>query len=437
MYVVILAGGGGTRLWPLSRQARPKPFLPLIGRETLFQRTVARVQPLVGNDGIYVVTERRHEPYAIEQAPGIPVDHVLAEPIGRNTAPAIALAALAIERPVGETMVVLPADAWVDDDEAFRSALLAAADGDGLANGSLGIEAPLVTLGVRPDRVETGYGHLVPRLDREDRHGDVLARVLDAFVEKPDAARAEELTTNGAAWNAGMFAWRRRAVLSALERFAPDVYDGVRLALMAAGAHEQGGVLDGPEAARRYAAVRSVSIDYAVMEPAAAAGLVVMTALDAGWSDVGSWRAVLDLQRALGAEAGREHIAGASSRAGAKARTNVASRPAAPPATVHGDSRPEASQADGPEATGGRGNGRPKPDDRTEGAGEAAGRVLDVGSRDILVRSAGGRLVATVGLSDTIVIDTPDALLVCAADRAQDVKQIVERLREAGETEQL
>ncbi len=412
MYVVILAGGGGTRLWPLSRQARPKPFLPLVGPETLFQRTVARVRPLVGNDGVYVVTERRHEQYALEQAAGIPVDHVLTEPIGRNTAPAIALAALAIERPVGETMVVLPADAWVDDDEAFRSALQAAAGTDGLASGCLGIEAPLVTLGVRPDRAETGYGHLVPRLDREDHHGDVTARVLDAFVEKPDLARAEELVSvSGAAWNAGMFAWRRRAILSALERFAPDIYDGVRLALMASGANEQGGVLDGSEAARRYVAVRSVSIDYAVMEPAAQAGLVVMTSLDAGWSDVGSWRAVLDLQRALGAE----RPASGDVRRGAK----------------------DMPKADGDESNVARGAGTVPGERRAAAEPEPPGRAIDVGSRDILVRAAGGRLVATVGLSDTIVIDTPDALLVCAADRAQDVKQIVERLREAGETEQL
>ncbi len=401
MYVVILAGGGGTRLWPLSRRDRPKPFLPLIGRQTLFQRTVARVRPLVGDEGIYVVTERRHEPLALEQAPGLRPDHVLAEPIGRNTAPAIALATLAIDRPVGETMVVLPADAWVEDDDAFRAALRAAADGDGLAGGALGLEAPLVTLGVRPDRPETGYGYLVPRPDREVAHGAVTARVLDAFVEKPDAARAAALlTVPGAAWNAGMFAWRRRAILAALERYAPDVLDGVRLALMSAGAAEQGGVLDGDEAARRYAALRSVSIDYAVMEAAAADGTVVMASLDAGWSDVGNWRAVLDLQRSLGAAA--EPVPGPAPRSPSGTTS----------ATGTGDAAGEASAR------------RP-------------GTAIDVGSRDILVRSVGGRLVATVGLSDTIVIDTPDALLVCAADHAQDVRQIVERLREAGETEQL
>ena len=390
MYVVILAGGGGTRLWPLSRQDRPKPFLRLIGDETLFQRTVERVRPIVGLDGVYVVAERRHRRHVLEQAPSLAEDHVLGEPMGRNTAPAIALAALAIERPLGETMVVLPADAWISDDEAFRAALGAVAEADGLASGALDVETPLVTLGVRPHRPETGYGYLVPRPGSAVRAGPLTAHVLDAFVEKPDNRRAEELLElPGVAWNAGMFAWRRRAILAALERFAPDVLEGVRLALMAPASDGETGVLEGPEAARRYSTVRSVSIDYAVMEDAARAGTVLMGSLDAGWSDVGSWRAVRELADAL--------------------------------ADRHpGQSRREAAGTAG-----------------AAGTAEAAGTTIDVGSVDVLVRSVGGRLVATVGLSDTIVIDTPDALLVCAADRAQDVKTIVERLREAGETEHL
>ncbi len=384
MYVVILAGGGGTRLWPLSRQDRPKPFLPLIGDETLFQRTVERVRPIVGFDGIYVVAERRHRRHVLDQAPSLGEDHVLGEPIGRNTAPAIALAALAIERPLGETMVVLPADACSSAAVAFRAGWGAVADADGLASGALDVETPLVTLGVRPDRPETGYGYLVPRPGSAAPAGPLTAHVLDAFIEKPDGRRASELLElPGAAWNAGMFAWRRRAILAALERFAPDVLEGVRLALMAPASDGGEGVLEGSEAARRYSTVRSVSIDYAVMEDAARAGTVLMGSLDAGWSDVGSWRAVRELTDAL-----------ADGNAGGSGREVV-------------------------------------------GTDEAAGTAIDVGSVDVLVRSVGGRLVATVGLSDTIVIDTPDALLVCAADRAQDVKTIVERLREAGETEHL
>ncbi|MGC8633082.1 MAG: mannose-1-phosphate guanylyltransferase [Candidatus Limnocylindrales bacterium] len=397
MYVVILAGGGGTRLWPLSRRDRPKPFLPLIGAQTLFERTVARVRPLVGMEGIYVVAERRHVPHVLAQAPDLAPGHVLAEPEGRNTAAAIALAALAIERPSGEVMVVLPADAWIADDAAFREILLGAAGPGGIAEGvpGLGVDAPLVTLGVQPDpeRPQPGYGHLladpaapievpVPGTGRL-----VAAYRLAAFVEKPDPERAARLAGQaGVAWNAGMFAWQRRAIQGALERFAGDILHRVRLALAAPRRADAGpfgeseaGPLGGAEAARRYAQVRAISIDYAVLEPAAAAGAVVMASMPIGWSDVGSWSAVRDLQRA------------------AQSAT--------------------------------RGGEAPAP--------RVAGEPLDFGSHDLLVRSLGGRLVATVGLSDTIVVDTPDALLVCAADRAQDVRAIVERLREAGETEHL
>jgi mannose-1-phosphate guanylyltransferase len=389
MYVVILAGGGGTRLWPLSRRDRPKPFLPLIGSETLFERTVARVRPLVGAQGIYVVAERRHVPHVLAQAPDLPPGHVLAEPEGRNTAAAIALAALAIERPSAEVMVVLPADAWIADDAAFRELLLGVAGPGGLAEGvpALGLDAPLVTLGVQPDpeRPQPGYGHLLADpAARAELHVPGTARPLAAyrlaaFVEKPDPERAAQLARQpSVAWNAGMFAWQRRALQAALQRYAADILDGVRWALAAPGGPD-GDHLAGAEAARRYAQVRATSIDYAVLEPAAAAGAVAMASMPIGWSDVGSWSAVRDLQRAAPSGSGAEEA----------------------------------------------------------GAPRAAGGAMDLGSRDLLVRSMGGRLVVTVGLSDTIVVDTPDALLVCAADRAQDVRAIVERLREAGETEYL
>lgn len=391
MYVVILAGGGGTRLWPLSRRARPKPFVPLTGPESLFRRTVSRVLPLVGPEGVYVIAERRHVPLVREQAPDLPEDHVLAEPEGRNTAPAIALATLAIDRPLGESMIVLPADHWIADEPAFRDVLARAAGAGGLAEGALGVEGPLLTLGVRPDRPETGYGYLMPGETAGEVAG-LRGWRLRSFVEKPDAGRAVELVRRpDAAWNAGIFAWRRRAILSALERFAPDVLDGVRLALLAPHATDEGGLLDGPEAARRYASVRSVSIDYAVMEPAADAGMVLMASIDVGWSDVGSWAAVAGLLRDTAGKAGIEDVAGGS---------GVATEPAA------------------------------------DGAG-ADGARLDLGSRDTFVWRAGGRLVVTVGLSDTIVVDTPDALLVCATDRAQDVRAIVDRLRDTGETDHL
>src|SRR5512146_3435373 len=159
MYAVILAGGGGTRLHPLSRPEYPKPFLPLVTAETLLQGTVARLAGVT--DDITVVTDRRYERLVRSQLPGV---SMLLEPLGRNTAAAIALAALAIDRPEDEVMLVLPADQIVQRAGVFRAVLRDAAEG--LAGGAFGIEDPLVTLGIRVDRPATEYGYLVPDLER-------------------------------------------------------------------------------------------------------------------------------------------------------------------------------------------------------------------------------------------------------------------------------
>lgn len=292
MYVVILAGGGGTRLRPLSTAARPKPFLPLLATgETLLQRTVARLRgPELGIAGsdVRVVTAAAYRALVREQLPGIAV---LEEPEGRNTAAAVALAALALERDEGEVMVVLPADHRIDParEADFRSVLRAAA---GLAGGCLGIGSPLVTLGIGVTRPATEYGYLRPITARREEIGGLEALPLAGFEEKPSPARALELAAMpGVAWNAGMFAWRRGAILAALERHAGDVLDGVRRGLAS-------------DLAAAYAGLPSRSIDYAVMEPAAAAGSVVMAPMGVGWTDVGTWPALLDVLGVPGVEGG-------------------------------------------------------------------------------------------------------------------------------------
>jgi mannose-1-phosphate guanylyltransferase len=360
MYAVIMAGGGGTRLWPLSRSARPKPFLPLLGDTTLLQATASRLSPLVDIGDIYVVTDGRYTELVRAQLPDLPAANLLCEPVGRNTAAALAFAAAAIDRPDDEIMIVLPADQRIEDEAGFRRALAAAAER--AATGDL------VTLGIAPTGPETGYGYVLAAPDVHSLDA-VPGQRVERFVEKPNLERAQELLASGrASWNAGIFVWRRDALVAGLRRFAADIELAVREA--AAG---------GPAAiAAAYPSVRSTSIDYALMEPASVIGQVAVVPADVGWSDLGSWDALL-------------HAAAAGAGAGdGDAGAAVAIRL------------------------------------------EAGSEVLQVGSDRVLIHAAGGRMVAVVGLRDVIVVDTPDALLVCAGDAAQDVKLVVERLLAQG-----
>ena len=284
MYVVVLAGGGGTRLWPLSSAERPKPFLPLLGPETLLQRTVNRLfagpeltATGLGLGDVTIVTDRRYAGLVKEQVPGV---RILAAPAARNTAAAVTLAVEAIDRPDDEVMVVLPADHWIADEPLYRAVLAGAASG--LAQGAFGIEDPLVTLGIHVDRPSTEYGYLVPDLGRQGVIEGVQGYALQAFEEKPNQARAAELRQqSGVAWNAGIFLWRRRAIRDALERHT------ALFTLIGSVAHSEMAL------AAAYEQLRPVSIDVALMEGAAQAGRVVMGAMDVGWNDLGGWSALL------------------------------------------------------------------------------------------------------------------------------------------------
>ncbi|MGD0247610.1 MAG: sugar phosphate nucleotidyltransferase [Candidatus Limnocylindrales bacterium] len=349
MYAVVLAGGGGTRLWPLSRPECPKPFLRLLGDETLIQRTVARLEPLVSPQDVYVVTDRRHLPLVAEQLPAVPASNHLGEPMGRNTAAAVALAAEAIARPADEVMLVLPADAHVADEGGFRGALAAA--------GQVARGGSLVTLGVTPDRPETGYGYILARLPAREVAGHPTYGV-ERFVEKPTEELAVELMATGlASWNAGIFAWTRGTIRARLARHAPDILGPLRAIC------ETGTPADLDAA---YPSLRATSIDYAVMEPASVEGAVTVVPMSVGWSDLGSWATLRD----------------AWQDAAGKSETGV---------------------------TVGLGNRR------------------DLGSTDSLVL-AQDRLVVTIGLHDVIVVDTPEALLVCSGERSQEVRKIAEEM---------
>lgn len=250
-YAVVLAGGGGTRLWPLSNPNRPKPFLPLLHGRSPLAVTLERLAPLVPIDDTYIVVAASQVQLVRECAPQIAADHILAEPVSRNTGAAVALAVTAIDRANNAVMLVIPADHAVRDDGAWRVALAAAAD-------HAGHEAnALYTLGVVPTRPETGFGYIVADEERVTR-----------FTEKPQRDEAERLIAAGARWNAGTFAWRRDSARAALQRFAPTLINGIG----------------------EYSTVPAGPIDTFVMEPAAAAGLVRTLPLDCGWSDIGSWR---------------------------------------------------------------------------------------------------------------------------------------------------
>ncbi len=273
LHPVILSGGSGTRLWPRSRSNTPKQFLPLVGEETLFQATALRVRAIPGTAPVITVCADDHRFMVGEQLQGVGASSggILLEPAARNTAPAIALAALhVLQQDTEGVLLVLPADHLIRDEDAFRDAVKA-----GLPQANAGY---LVTFGITPDTPETGYGYI--------RIGDATGagvHAIDAFVEKPDAIRAREYLDSGEyLWNSGMFLFRADAYLDALARHAPAIATAARNAYAASTRDLDFIRMD----ADAFAASPSDSIDYAVMERATNA---VVVPVDCGWSDVGSW----------------------------------------------------------------------------------------------------------------------------------------------------
>ena len=273
---VLLSGGSGTRLWPLSREAYPKQFLALAGEHTMLQETWRRVAPLASSAPIVVANEE-HRFLAAEQLRLVGVDHadIVLEPVGRNTAPAIAAAALqAMVDGADPLLLVLPSDHVVRDAEGFRAAVrtaMAAAEG-----------GALVTFGIVPAAPETGFGYI------QAAEGEGVREVL-RFVEKPDAATARAyLESGGYFWNSGMFLFRASRYLAELERLRPDMLAAVRQAFSAAARDGDFIRLD----REAFAACPSDSIDYAVMEHTAGARVLPV---DIGWNDVGSWSALWEV----------------------------------------------------------------------------------------------------------------------------------------------
>jgi mannose-1-phosphate guanylyltransferase/mannose-6-phosphate isomerase len=275
---VLLSGGSGTRLWPLSREAYPKQFLPLVGQDTMLQATWRRVAGLADAAPIVVAGEE-HRFLVAEQLrqAGAPAPAIVLEPVGRNTAPAIAAAALQATADGDDPLLlVLPSDHVVADAEAFRAAVRVAS--------AAAERGALVTFGIVPTAPETGFGYI-----QADAGGGDGVRKVVRFVEKPDAATAQAyLATGGYYWNSGMFLFRASRYLAELERLRPDILAATRVAFAAA--RRDGDFIRLDKEA--FAACPSQSIDYAVMEATDAA---MVLPVDIGWNDVGSWSALWDV----------------------------------------------------------------------------------------------------------------------------------------------
>jgi mannose-1-phosphate guanylyltransferase/mannose-6-phosphate isomerase len=357
---VILCGGSGTRLWPLSRAGFPKQFLSLTGNESLFQQAAQRLVALGAEDiqvaKPLIVTGEEHRFLASEQLreAGIELGAALLEPVGRNTAPALTLAALAAqahgEDPV---LVVTPADQTMVNTAAFTHTMQhAIREAD---SGSI------VILGITPDRPETGYGYIQVTCHCEERSDAAIqSHDVQRFVEKPNQATAQQYLQEGNYyWNAGMFVLKASVWLKALQQFRPDIAQATQTA-WAAKTQDNAFIRPGKA---EFTTTPSESIDYAVMEHCPGSAFPIqMVPLDAGWSDLGAWDAVWNVLPKD--EQGNAHV----------------------------------------------------------------GDVLITNTRNTLVHAT-GRLVSLVGVSDLIVIETPDAVLVADKTRSQDVKHIVAQLQ--------
>ena len=280
-YALILAGGSGTRFWPLSRRSRPKQLLQLFGPQTLLEQTVRRIEGLIPPERIYVFTSRSIHRRVLQLLRKVPRQQVVPEPAQRNTAPAIGLAAYEILRrdPQG-MMVILPSDHLIRKPESFRRALCAACRW-------AAVDGRSVTLGIRPTRPETGYGYV--RVGRQVNRRNPKIFPVAKFTEKPAAAAARKYVASGEyLWNAGMFVWRASTLVRHLQDFQPAMAQGLSRIAAAGGLRNR-------QALRRwFPRLEKISIDYALMEKIPE---VFAVSVEMGWSDVGSWAMVYDLSR--------------------------------------------------------------------------------------------------------------------------------------------
>jgi len=353
MFSVIMCGGSGTRFWPASRKQKPKQFLDITGKRPMVVETCNRLSPLVSDEEMILVLGAEH----FEEATGLFAGrdvHILAEPVGRNTAPCIGLGAI-YARHLGcnGPVAFLPADHFIGNPSRFL--------GDLQTAGEIADKGGIVTLGIIPNRPETGYGYIRRGQDPVDA-GERTAYRVSEFVEKPDLEKAHHYLASGEYyWNGGIFVARPETILKETEKQLPDLYKGIERLAGVLGADrfeaELGDV---------YENLTGISFDYGIMENTEEDVYVVPS--ECGWSDVGSWASLYELRRSE--------------------------------------------------------------QDRAQNLVD--GETLLVESENSFVSGQGGRLVACLGLKDALVVDTPDALLVADLNRSQDIRKIVDQLKETG-----
>ena len=281
MYAVIMAGGRGTRFWPRSRETKPKHLLDIVSSRTIVQETVDRIKPLIPARNILIVTGKKHARELIRQLPEIPAQNIIIEPVGKNTAACIGLAALHILKKVPDAvMVVLPSDHAIGNTSEYLAIISAAAK---VANQEEG----LVTIGIKPTGPETGFGYIEQGQSSGNVSGKEIFRVK-SIREKPDLLKAREFVQSGKFyWNSGMFIWKASTILKEIERCLPDLYTGLIKIKEVLGTSREAVIVP-----KVYKGLASISIDYGVMEKADNA---FMLPGDFGWSDVGSWDALWEI----------------------------------------------------------------------------------------------------------------------------------------------